>query len=30
MIGWKQIPPGMVILEPGSALKFKTGFMESI
>jgi pyruvate ferredoxin oxidoreductase delta subunit len=25
MIGWKDIPPGMVILEPGSALKFKTG-----
>jgi len=25
MIGWKNIPPGMVILEPGSALKFKTG-----
>ena len=25
MIGWKKIPPGMVILEPGSALKFKTG-----
>ncbi len=25
MMGWKQIPPGMVILEAGSALKFKTG-----
>lgn len=25
MIGWKDIPPGMVILEPGSALKIKTG-----
>ncbi|GAB5046157.1 4Fe-4S binding protein [Thermodesulfovibrio sp. TK110] len=25
MIGWKDIPPGMVLLEPGSALKFKTG-----
>ncbi|MGB9709935.1 MAG: 4Fe-4S binding protein [Thermodesulfovibrio sp.] len=25
MMGWKSIPPGMVILEPGSALKFKTG-----
>ncbi|WP_353685007.1 4Fe-4S binding protein [Thermodesulfovibrio sp. 3907-1M] len=25
MIGWKDIPPGMVLLEAGSALKFKTG-----
>lgn len=25
MIGWKNIPPGMVILKPGSALEFKTG-----
>ena len=25
MIGWKKIPPGMVILEPGNALNFKTG-----
>lgn len=25
MKSWKEIPPGMVILEPGSALKFKTG-----
>jgi len=25
MMGWKDVTPGMVILEPGSALKFKTG-----
>lgn len=25
MMGWKEIPPGMVLLEPGSALKIKTG-----
>ncbi len=25
MMSWREIPPGMVLLEAGSALKFKTG-----